>query len=114
MMKFLVQSVFTQSITNIASFAKIIYCILNRNKQGNDKGTQYASVVFLADEKQKQIAQKVKNDLQEYINTKKSPYSGKTIVTKIHDATKFVSQEFILMSRIFIIFEMMSKERLIL
>lgn len=61
------------------------------NRQGNDAGTQYASAIFVADEEQKQIAEKVKNDLQEYISSKKSPYVGNKIVTQIHDATEFVS-----------------------
>jgi len=61
------------------------------NQQGNDTGTQYASAIFVADEQQKEICQKVLNDLQNYAKGKKSPYRGKEIVTQIHDATKFVS-----------------------
>ena len=63
------------------------------NRQGNDAGTQYASAIFVADDKQKQIAEKVKNDLQGYLNNNKSRYSGKEIVTKIYDATKFYEAE---------------------
>ena len=34
------------------------------NRQGNDKGTQYASVIYCTDEEQKRIAAEVKNELQ--------------------------------------------------
>ena len=34
------------------------------NRQGNDKGTQYASVIYCTDEEQKRIATEVKNELQ--------------------------------------------------
>ena len=73
------------------SSKSIILSKTYRNRQGNDAGTQYASAIFVADDKQKQIAEKVKNDLQGYLNNNKSRYSGKEIVTKIYDATKFVS-----------------------
>jgi len=63
------------------------------NRQGNDTGTQYASAIFVSDENQKDICQKVMNDLQNYINEKKSPYNGKTVVTQIHDARKFYPAE---------------------
>jgi peptide-methionine (S)-S-oxide reductase len=38
------------------------------NRQGNDRGTQYASVIFCYDDVQKQIATKVKNELQELVS----------------------------------------------
>ena len=33
------------------------------------------------------------NDLKDYITANKSPYNGKEIVTQIHEATKFVSND---------------------
>ena len=63
------------------------------DRQGNDTGTQYASAIFVADEAQRAIAEKVISDLQGYITTNKSPYAGKQIVTQVHDATKFYKAE---------------------
>lgn len=76
---------------NWKMFLILIIYLWYRNRQGNDTGTQYASAIFVADEEQKKIAEKVKNDLQGYINHHKCPYAGKDIVTQIHDVTKFVS-----------------------
>jgi peptide-methionine (S)-S-oxide reductase len=63
------------------------------NRQGNDTGTQYASAIFVNDEQQKQIVEKVISDLQDYINANKSPYTSKQIATQIHEATKFYAAE---------------------
>ena len=41
------------------------------NKQGNDSGTQYASVIYCYDKEQLRIATKVKNDLQKLLTSKK-------------------------------------------
>ena len=38
------------------------------NRQGNDRGTQYASFVFTTDDEQTKIAEKVKKELQGYID----------------------------------------------
>ncbi len=40
-----------------------------KNKQGNDKGTQYASVIFFHNEKQKETATRVKQTVQELMST---------------------------------------------
>lgn len=62
------------------------------DRQGNDVGTQYASAIFVKDEEQKSIVEKVTNDLQKYLDgNKKTPYIGKTVSTNIHDYTTFVS-----------------------
>ena len=58
--------------------------------QGNDRGTQYASVIYCYDEIQKEIALKVKARLQKYLDgTLFSPFSGKTVTTDVRDATTF-------------------------
>jgi len=61
------------------------------NRQGNDAGTQYASAIFCYDQKQAEIATKVKAELQELINTGKlrTNYQNKAITTAIVPATKF-------------------------
>jgi peptide-methionine (S)-S-oxide reductase len=41
------------------------------NQQGNDKGTQYASVIFCYDQKQTEIASRVKAELQELLTKRK-------------------------------------------
>ena len=53
------------------------------NRQGNDSGTQYASVIFCGDSKQKKIATKVKSDLQELVTSGKVRYAGRQVVTGI-------------------------------
>jgi len=64
------------------------------NRQGNDRGTQYASAIFYEDEEQKQIIEKVIRELQSVLDGGTiSPYSGKKIVTSIHKATEFYVAE---------------------
>ena len=54
------------------------------NRQGNDVGTQYASVVFAHDDEQRQTAEKVKGKVQRLVSegTIKS-FSGKQVCTAI-------------------------------
>ena len=55
-----------------------------KNRQGNDVGTQYASVIFCRDEKQAKIARRVKSELQQLVSDGKIPqYSGDTVETEI-------------------------------
>lgn len=57
------------------------------NRQGNDVGTQYRSVIFYHNEEQKQLAEKYKSELD------KSGAWDKPIVTEISPFTKFYSAE---------------------
>jgi peptide-methionine (S)-S-oxide reductase len=65
------------------------------NRQGNDRGTQYASVIFAYDTKQIEIAERVKAELQAAIDSKKftSNYQEKTIKTAVVPATPFFAAE---------------------
>jgi peptide-methionine (S)-S-oxide reductase len=57
------------------------------NRQGNDEGPQYRSVIFYHDERQKEIAEKSKKDLEE-AKTFKDP-----IVTTIEPFSNFYPAE---------------------
>jgi len=60
------------------------------NRQGNDRGTQYGSVVFCSSEEQKIIAEAVKAELQTHIDSRKiQAYQKKKVETKIADYTTF-------------------------
>lgn len=60
------------------------------NRQGNDAGTQYASVIFCATEEQCNIARRVKEELQALLDRKKiDAYEGTTIHTLVADYTEF-------------------------
>ena len=57
------------------------------NRQGNDVGTQYRSVIFYHNDQQKQLAEQVKSELDE------SGAFGKPIVTEITRAETFYRAE---------------------
>lgn len=60
------------------------------NRQGNDRGTQYGSVVFCSSPEQTAIAQAVKAELQGHIDAKNiRTYSNKKVETAIVDYTTF-------------------------
>ncbi|MCL4169676.1 UNVERIFIED_CONTAM: hypothetical protein GTU68_014065 [Idotea baltica] len=66
---------------NVISYEDILVIFMTThdpttlNQQGADRGTQYRSVIFYHDEKQKEIAEIVTNEI--------SPYYKNTIVTEI-------------------------------
>ncbi|MFL5763441.1 MAG: peptide-methionine (S)-S-oxide reductase MsrA [Bacteroidia bacterium] len=57
------------------------------NRQGNDIGTQYRSVIFYHNEKQKELAEKYKKELND------SGAWGKPVVTEISPAAPFYKAE---------------------
>lgn len=62
-----------------------------KDRQGNDAGPQYASVIFCDGAEQKKIATKVKNELQTLIDNKKiNQYTNDQVTTEILDITPFV------------------------
>lgn len=78
---------------NVITFEKILDIFWRThdpttlNRQGNDVGTQYRSAIFYHDEKQKQIAEKSKTNLEKE-NVYKDP-----IVTEITPFTNFFVAE---------------------
>jgi peptide-methionine (S)-S-oxide reductase len=61
------------------------------NRQGNDRGKQYASVIFCDDEEQKKIARKVVDELQSLMDAKKiNNYQLNKVETGIVETTPFV------------------------
>ncbi len=60
------------------------------NRQGNDKGTQYASVIYCYDQQQFEIATRVKHKLQQLLNEQKlNCYSNNIVDTDIRMCTTF-------------------------
>lgn len=85
---------------NLVKFFFTFHDPTTPNKQGNDRGTQYTSVIYCYGQKQKQVATRIKNELQDvlnkslqelllYKNFSRNVYSNKTIYTKIEECTKF-------------------------
>ena len=59
------------------------------NKQGNDKGTQYASVIFYHSPQQQQIAQKVMKRVQIHLDHKEIKFANRKVITQILPKTIF-------------------------
>ena len=78
---------------NIISFEKILDIFWHThdpttlNRQGNDIGTQYRSAIFYHNEKQKEIAEKSRNNLE------KEKYYKDSIVTEITPFKNFYAAE---------------------
>lgn len=64
------------------------------NRQGNDKGFQYASYIFCGDEAQLEIANRVVKELQTLIDQGKvKRYEKKTITTKVSPMKEFTQAQ---------------------
>lgn len=60
------------------------------NRQGNDKGTQYASVIYCYSDEQYEIAHRIKDELQTLLDEEKiTCFKGKVVTTDIRKSTKF-------------------------
>lgn len=57
------------------------------NRQGNDVGTHYRSIIFFHDDKQRAIAEKSKNNLETTV------YTNQTVVTEIEPFKSFYPAE---------------------
>jgi peptide-methionine (S)-S-oxide reductase len=64
------------------------------NRQGNDRGLQYASWIFCADDTQAQIAKKTRDELQKAIDQDLIKcFTGRTITTQISPIQHFTKAQ---------------------
>lgn len=85
-----VQITFDKNVTNLDEIFKVFFTVhdpTTLNQQGADKGTQYRSVIFYANEEQKQEAQSIISELN------KAKVYQNPIVTTIEPFTKFYKAE---------------------
>lgn len=85
-----VKITFDPKIVSLKEILEIFFTVHNPttlNRQGNDVGTQYRSVIFYHSEEQKNVAQKVIEELQ------KSKKWSQTIVTELKKFKKFFEAE---------------------
>lgn len=81
-----VQITFDKTVTNLDEIFKVFFTVhdpTTLNRQGADRGTQYRSVIFYADEAQKQEAKSIIAELN------KAKVYENPIVTTIEPFTKF-------------------------
>eukprot|EP00977_Amphora_coffeiformis_P024253 scaffold15199_cov170-Amphora_coffeaeformis.AAC.3 len=65
-----------------------------KNRQGNDRGTQYASWIFCGDDTQTEIATRVKEQLQNFVSGGKiRAYENNTVTTAIGPLREFTKAE---------------------
>ena len=82
------------SYEDLASHFYTFHDPTTRNRQGNDVGTQYASVVFVHDGEQRSTAERVKEKVQGLVNKGKiKSYANDQVCTEIWDATTFYPAE---------------------
>ena len=85
-----IQITFDPKIISYEKLLQVFFKLHNPttlNQQGNDIGTQYRSAIFYNDDKQKQIAEKIKEE------TAKSGAYKDALVTEIAPFTKFYQAE---------------------
>ena len=80
-----------QIFENLVKFFFSFHDPTTLNRQGNDRGTQYASYIFTTDRVQHEIAEKVISELQDCITAGKiESYATKTLSTKLAMQTNFM------------------------
>jgi methionine-S-sulfoxide reductase len=85
-----VQIVYDQNVVSLAEIFRVFFKVhdpTTLNRQGNDEGTQYRSVIFYRNDEQKKIATEVKDGLN------KSGAFNSPIVTEITPFTNFYKAE---------------------
>ena len=85
-----VQITFDPKVTSYREILEVFFAIhdpTSMDRQGNDAGTQYRSVIFTHSEQQRQTAQQLIAELDG------DAMSGRKIVTQVRPATKFYEAE---------------------
>ncbi len=85
-----VQIVYDQNIVSLAEIFRVFFKVhdpTTLNRQGNDEGTQYRSVIFYRNDEQKKVAEEIKAGLD------KSGAFNSPIVTEITPFTNFYKAE---------------------
>ncbi|MBL7716967.1 MAG: peptide-methionine (S)-S-oxide reductase MsrA [Bdellovibrionales bacterium] len=85
-----VRVVFDPKILKYADLLRLFFRLhdpTTLNRQGNDRGTQYRSVIFYQDEEQKKIAEEVRNEVS------KSGKWKNPVITEISKAKPFYRAE---------------------
>ena len=83
-----VEVLFDPSIISYQTILEVFFTVhdpTQLNRQGNDIGTQYRSVIFYINDEQKLIADKVRDDFQQYFNDE--------IVTEIEELSNYHEAE---------------------
>jgi peptide-methionine (S)-S-oxide reductase len=85
-----VQVTFDATITSYREILEVFFAIhdpTSRDRQGNDSGTQYRSVIYYHDDRQRTTAQELIHELDA------EEIWSKPIVTEVQPATKFYAAE---------------------
>ena len=83
-----VEVIFDDSIISYETILEVFFTVhdpTQLNRQGNDIGTQYRSVIYYVDEDQKTLAERIKEDFQQYFDDE--------IVTEITELSIYYEAE---------------------
>eukprot|EP00980_Cylindrotheca_fusiformis_P018947 scaffold6331_cov195-Cylindrotheca_fusiformis.AAC.11 len=80
----------TELFTELIRFFFSFHDPTTLNQQGNDRGSQYASVIFCSDPTQMEIANQVKAELQQFVTQRKiTAFAKSTVTTAVVEYTEF-------------------------